>query len=332
MVAFEDFVNITKRTGTVENLTEYYRSNEPYTVPITVVLRTVGAVTFMLNLFVFIYIIRLCKRQKRENSFYIQLAFICANDIGCGLFIVLMSIPVTDVINVYICGFSFIVLNGLTCMAQGNIFFICLQRYVFSRNIRSTSIKWKALLSKTLLAVNSIIGVVVLAVNLSFPLYEGYRGNECTLAVYKNYGRQTVLMLFYIGLPTMLASDVLCFLAILNLSSSSAVTPACISSNGTGSSDQVTSAEANSVNFKRNQKRAIKTIILILIALNLSEAPSFLNIFLFHFNVSFGLQINRLFIFSIYGNSLANPVIYITRIQELRSMVIKDFSKLKLKR
>lgn len=329
MIALTDYDNVTGIDVIAQNVTEYFRTNEPFTVPTTVVLRTIGVIAFLLNLFDFIYIIRLGKSQRRENTFYIQLAFICANDVLCGMFIILLSIPVTSLVNVYVCGFSFVVLNGLTCMAQGNIFFICLQRYVFARNIRSTSIKWKALLSKTLLAVNGLLGAVALTVNLSFPFYEGYRGNECTLAVYKNFGRQTMTMLFYIGFPTMVASDVLCFLSIVKLSSLSVVMPATTSTSGTGSSDQGSSSEATSVYFKKNQKRAITTIVLILIAFNLSVAPSFVRIFLSHFDISFGLEINRLLVFSIYGNSVANPIIYITRMQGLRSMVVKDFSKLK---
>lgn len=298
--------------------------NEPYT---TFFLRTVGVLAFLLNLFAFVNLKRLCKNRIRENSFHIQLTFICANDCGCGLFINLLSIPVTDVITVYVCGFSFIIVNVLTCMAQGNIFFICLQRYVFARNVRATSNKWKIYLSKTLLVVNGTIGVATLSFYLYFPLYEEYRDSECTLGVYKDNAKTVASMLIFVGLPTMLASDVLCILSIWKLSRLGSVAPGARSVSGPSSSYQDTSLESSTVNL--SQKRAITTIVLILIAFNLSVAPSFIRIVLSHFQIRFKLEISRLLVFCIFGNSVANPIIYITRIQSLRALVVKDMSMLK---
>lgn len=318
MVVSEESINTTVAINVV------YIFHETYT---TVLLRTFGVVSFLFNSFAFVYIKRLIKSQKRENAFFTQLAFICANDCGCGLFIIFLSIPVTEVATVYICGVSFIIVNTLTCMAQGNIFFICLQRYVFARNVRSSSIKWKALLSKTLFAVNGIIGIVALSFYLYYPLDERYRASECTLGVYKDNHRHIASMLIFVGLPTMLASDVLCFLSILKLSRAGATVAA--GGNDTSIGGQSSSVESNSVNFNKNQKRAITTIVIILVFFNLSVAPSFVRIFLSQFKLRLTVEISRLLVFCIYGNSIANPIIYITRIQDLRLMVVKDLSSLK---
>lgn len=256
------------------------------------------------------------------------MAFVCANDVGCGFVIIIMSVPVQSVIGVYLCGFSHIILNVLICMAQGNIFFICLQRYIFARNIRSLSLKWKSLLSKTLLTVNLLIGVVVLTINLTASKFvEEFRSPVCILAVFKNVGAHTLLLLLVIGLPTMLASDVLCLLAILKISRSGAVGPAegTTSTSRSSDSDDVTGTKQ----FRSHQKRAIITVLLILLAFNVSTVPNFLSTILGYCGISLPLQIGRLLLFCIFLNSLANPLIYITRMQSLRSMFVSDFCRIK---
>lgn len=320
-------LDIPQCNFTSANLT---RSNDSYDVQTAIILRAIGVFSFVINMFTFVYIIRVCKKQKRQNSFTIQLAFVCANDVGCGMIIMFLSIPVTDTITFYLCGLSFVILNVLICMAQGNIFFISLQRYIFARNIRATTIKWKATLSNALIAVNGIVGIVVLIIDLSAsPFYTAYRGKECTMAVFVDFGKQTMLTLFFFGLPTMLVSNIFCFLSIRRLSSYSAVAPALAGVSGSGSTDQENNTDGGSVNFKKNQKRAIVTVILILISFNFSTLPTFIRIFLGFFNVSFGLSINRLLLFSIFCNSLANPLIYISRMHSMRTMVVNDVTRLK---
>ena len=321
----ESYVNMSNVTVDNSDL----RSRAPYAIPTAVIIRSIGCVAFVLNTIALLYIIRLWKSQKRVNSFYIQLAFVCANDVGCGFVIILMSLHVYDAISVYVCGFSHIILNTLVCTSQGNIFFICLQRYIFARNIRAMALKWKSVLSKTLLAVNGLIGVVVLAINfLSSEFYTEFRGRDCSMAVFKNFGEQTVVILFAIGVPSLLASDVLCCLAIVKLSRSASVEP-------TDGSVTVTSRSSDqdelpgSKGFKKCQQRAITTVIVILIAFNLSTLPNCISIFLGFIDIRTDLTVGRLLLFCIFGNSLANPIIYITRVQSLRLMVKGDFVKLK---
>lgn len=256
------------------------------------------------------------------------MAFVCANDIASGFIIIILSMPLRDVVSVYLCGLSQLILNMLVCMALGNIFFICLQRYIFARHIISVTLKWKALLSKTLLTANLIIGAVVITIDLAVASFiEEFRAPVCTLAVFRNYGEQCMLMLLIIGLPAIVASDILCFLAILTLSRPGTVGPTEGPTNSSRSSD--TYDFPDNRNFRSHQQGAIVTVLLILFAFNISTIPYFVTSTLGYYGMRFSVQIRRLMLFCIFLNSLANPLIYITRMQGLRSMFISDFVSLK---
>lgn len=320
--------NITVAENSSVGVFSTIRPTLSYTVWTQIIIRTIGVVTFVLNILAMTYILRLWKKQKRENSFYIQMTFVCANDVGCGFVIIIMSVPVQDVISVYLCGFSHIILNTLVCMALGNIFFICLQRYIFARNIRSLALKWKSLLSKTLLTVNVVIGVGAFTINLiASKFVEEFRSPVCSLAVFRNFGLQTVVLLLILGLPTMLASDVLCVLAILKLRRAATIAPLEGTTTMSRSSDN--DDGPGTANFRSYQQRAIITVLLILLAFNFSTVPNILSTILGFCGIGLPLEIGRLLLFCIFINSLANPLIYITRIQSLRSMFVSDLSRLK---
>ena len=302
-------------SNTEESIVGSYMSNPQ---------RALGITIFLCNSFTLVYLFRLINKQKKDNSVYIQLAFVCSNDVGCGLLLNVSTIQTRDDVTVYVCAFSFLAVHVLLCMAQGNIFFICLQRYIFARNIQTIAIQWKRFLARTLLAVNVSLGMCVLTVDImSTEVRLEVASTTCSGNVLKQFEALAMLVLFAVGLPTLLASDIFCALTIVKLSRSSQVLPE--GESESGRNDDV----SGSSTFRRSQQRAIVTIILILLAYNVSTLPYCLAVILSFIGFRTGEVFMRIMIYCILGNSFINPIVYILRIQDMRCMVKHDLLRVK---
>lgn len=269
--------------------------------------------------------------KKDANDIIVHTMFVCANDMFSGLVVfVLGLVRVRGAASAHFCVYTLVMSMSLQLMSQGNITCICLQRYIGARNVRRLSSGRQRYRTLSLMLVNILIGGVSLGSSIG-QSYSSVKSTHedsdfCSLAELLPNKAVVIGVVYYqFGLVLTIAADVLCFLTIRKLSTeiNSAIQPQdTTSTTVTTSSTQPSSTVRTSV--KLRQQKAIFTMLIILVILNLSVLPTLFAYALKMVGLTLDTLAARILYLSIFLNSLINPIIIVTRVQDIRQEML-DF-------
>lgn len=303
-------------------------------IPVKIITAIFGAIIFLFNLFILVYLLRLLTdrvTRKQNVSLWINLFSVCINDTLCGLTVFVIAVLyVDDITSIYVCANIMFFALALQNASQGNIMCISVQRYVYARNLRSQTMSWQPFYTKTLLVVNFIIAAATV---LYYLVHSKIRKNSlfdngCNFynVVYGNVD-SVATTLVSVGMPFLILSDILCILTVHKLRANVSVGqhPGPSSSNDTGSTlNEVGLTTTN----KLKQQKAIATIILIIVSFNLSYFPSVFALILKLAGGIVSADAQRVLFMSVSINSFFNPVIIAVRTQTMRTLIKRDIQKL----
>lgn len=287
---------------------------------------TVGGIIFTENglFLVFLSWFMFKVRTKRDiNDIIMHFMFVCINDTLSGL--VLLALGVTKVTgkdSAVLCAHMAILSLSLNSMAQGNITCICTQRYIGARNIRKLSSGKQITRTVSLLVFNIAVCLTsYLSSILRMEVLESNFNSTFCSTLNVLAGSTHYIVIFYIvGTCFTAIADLLCLLTILRLKKemNDVVIPIEIGTHGNSAA----------YTTKMNQQKAIITLSIILVFINLSYIPSTLAYTLTILGFRVAPSDLRIVFVSGFLNSLVNPVIICTRTQDIK-MAIKQIAKLR---
>lgn len=296
---------------------------------------TFGGVTFLANTYILICIIKLLAgvdSKKDKYGIIIHTFFVCINDTVSGLALFLTGMTrVYGKTTAYMCAYLVFTCFSLQIVSQGNLTCICAQRYVLTRKIRNNNVNQRAFYKKTLIVVNVFIGLVSLVVYILGTevdtSYVPTNGVYCRLSSVMNGGNSAIIgsMNFALGAVFIIVSDILCMLTILGLKARVAPARAPTTNEG-GSSENINSNVTSEVqnSTKIRQDKAIFTLLLIVIFFNLSAFPITIGYIVIFLRVEMPWILRRFLLIALFFNSLANPFIIATRVQEIRLLIVNS--------
>lgn len=265
--------------------------------------------------------------KKDANDIVIHTLFVCANDLFSGLTVFIMGlIHVRSVATAHFCVYTVFMSMSLQIMSQGNITCICIQRYIGARNIRKLTVGKQRYRTLSLMLVNILIGGISLgsSIGQSYSSIKSTHGinDFCSFGAILGAKAGSIGLVYYqFGLVLTISADVLCFLTIRKLSTeiNSVVMPeGTTTSSMTASTTQASTTSTVRTSVKLRQQKAIFTMLLILILLNLSVLPTLFGYALKMLGVTMTALDARILYLSIFLNSLINPIIIVTRVQDIR--------------
>lgn len=302
-----------------------------YVAGLTVAL---GLATFLSNFFLLCVILKVLSKSDKYGII-IHTFFVCINDTLCGLLLFLAGVwRVYDSSTAHVCAYLILSSFALQIVSQANITCVCAQRYVFARYIRKTYVKWKSAHTKTLVLVNALIG----GSSLVFYFSQIHIDNipsvsiSCKLGAVMSTDMVVLLVNFCLGTLFIITANIFCFIAICVLKTelNVVVQPSATTSNTT--SNTGTHLDENvRLNMKMRQQRATVTMLLIVLFFNISFLPTFIGNIAAFFGVNIPHVLRRPILLALFVNSLANPIIIVTRVQDIRTYIGECFAKIKAK-
>lgn len=282
---------------------------------------SIGGVILLENSFFLMFLAFLLHkmRMKREmNDILMHFTFVCVNDNLSGLVLLAQGLTeVTGIESARLCAYVGLLSLSLNSMSQGNIACICAQRYIGARNIRKLTSSRQVTRTASLLIVNILIcGTSYFASVIRMKIPENFPRNVFCSTVSVLVGSLNYMLIYYlIAIVFTVIADVLCVMTIWKLKKEidNAVVPIEVSSN----------ANAITHAIKVNQQRAIITLFLILVLINLSSVPSVTAYTITMLGVRATPFAMRLAFVSGYLNSVANPIIICTRTQDIKIILRK---------
>lgn len=310
-------------------------STSEWSVIVNTCTGVLGSIIFFANFAIMSLIIYLMVRRpgrKEGFSFLVHLLSVSVNDTLCGLMVCTMAVITVDGEGIAkFCVYVLFLALTLQSASQGNICCVSAQRYVFSRNIRQNALTWRMFHTKTLLIVNVFVAFgtfVSYAVGGKVET-DFYGDGQCYFSNVLDQDVGTLIrMYFMLGISFTFVSDVLCFLTIWKLRSNRGGTvrpDTSISTGNTGSSNSSQNSLVSNTT-KGRQRKAVVTIMLILGFFNMSVLPSFIGFMLKNAGVVYGTNTKRVLVMSMFINSLINPVIIATRVNDIRSLICGFFT------
>ena len=302
---------------------------EDYYWPVKVTTSIFGGIIFTANLCILCFIIKLFVTQpsyQDKYGFFIHLTFVLINDTLCGFTVFLIGIvSVENVTSARTCAILLYLSFSLQLVSQSNIACVCFQRFILSKSIESTQVKWRSVYTKLLFVANLGIDIVAFVIYLTRVdvFYNQDNTGSCVWSrVTDPNAGYIVLISFFIGMTFTFIGDVLCVFIFCRLRKR---VHASIDSEVNTVGTMVESNPNNTIHIstRRRQQRAMRTLLLIVVFFNISLLPyltgSFLNAVV---EEPLPNIINRIMFLTLFTNSLANPLIIVTRIGEVRSSII----------
>lgn len=298
-----------------------------------------GGLILVLNFCLLLFISKVLIFTRNKNnrpSILVQTCFVCTHDTFSGLFLMLIGvIKVHNVFTAHMCGYLVFICFAVQVVSQGNITCACTQRYLMARNLGKTTSK-PAFHTTALLLVNGFIGVAALAIYIS-----GTKVNVnnippepviCNLGSVLNQTATAIGSVnFLFGIPCIIVANVMCFLTIFKLRhAGTKITPSDPGQPGTAgtseaSSSQLASGVRQSTQAKQN--KAIFTLLLIVLFFNVSIIPSVVAYVINNLNIYMSFILRRTIILTLFMNSLFNPLIIVTRVNDVRTPIKTLFIK-----
>lgn len=299
---------------------------------------TFGGAVFVTNVCLLCCISRLlCTGHSKRDKYGIVIHsfFVCVSDTLSGLTLFLAGLfRVDSYESAFVCtNLGFFSLTT-QIISQANIACICVQRYILSRGLRRTHTNWSKSYTKSLLVVNLIIGVASLASFFAGMKikYLPDKTVACTLGnVVQGESAFVVSATAIIGIMCIFVGDIFCFLNIRKLRMSVSNLEAAPSDTSGRVHAQhinlnncpVQSGQSAVHSIRTRQKKATITLLLILICFNLSSLPGIIGFILLRFGVKLTFVIRRIVWLSLFVNSMANPLIIATRVEEINHTIRK---------
>lgn len=290
-----------------------------------------GIVTFSVNFVLLVYIFRLIGlsiRKRDRRSLFIHLFSICINDTLCGVAVFVIAVMYVErTISTHLCAYMIFFSIALQNVSQGNIACISVQRYVCARNINKNTQAWQSYYTKTLVAVNILVAAVTLIAHMATATIRDSSLLNTNCNMYNVVVEDVMFVLrafFALGIPFTVISNVLCILCVFKLRQSGSVTPESNDSNTNTTSSQT----EEQICVKRRQTKAITTILLILLSLNISFLPSVVGLVWKLVGKFVSADLQRAIFITMSFNSLLNPVIILGRTQSVRLLIRDDFLKM----
>mgnify|MGYP000005863851 FL=1 len=301
---------------------------EDYYWPLKVTTSIFGGIIFTANLCIIYFLMKLFLSQqsyKDKYGFFIHLTFVLINDTLCGLTLFLVGIiSVEDISSARMCAILLFLSFSLQLVSQINIACVCIQRFMLSKSIASTHGQWKSVYTKILFVANVEIGIMAFVIYLTRVdvLYNEYTIGSCFWSrVADPSAGHIALISFFIGMTFTFIGDVLCAFIFWRLRKR---VHASIDSevNTAGTTVESNSNNTIQLSTRRRQQRAMVTLLLVVVFFNLSLLP-YLTGFIVGivFKVPLPNIVFRIMFLTLFTNSVANPLIIVTRIGEVRSSI-----------
>lgn len=268
-----------------------------------------------------------------KHGILVHTLSVCINDTSAGLVLLVFGLlRVNDDVTAHVCAYMIYMAVALQTMSQGNITCICAQRLICARNLRKLTINSSSQYTRVLLVVNISIGALCFVSFVTQSKMKNIQGENlsCGLtAVIEGNVGAIISAYFVLGILFTVAADSLCFITIRKLrSNTNAVGVLPPSGHSESNSAQLSDATGTSqiqISVKRSQRKAIFTMLLILVFFNLSVLPAFLGSVFTIMNADTSRLTQRLFFLCSYVNSLFNPVIIGTRVQDVKNNLKQAF-------
>ena len=265
--------------------------------------------------------------RNQQSEFIKQIVFVSAID-TLSTFILFWFglIRVTGDETALLCA----ILANLTATFQSmslcNITCICTFRYIIARNLRKHGAIRQSRFTLILIIVNTAVFVLGMSSFLATVYVNSIpEGTDVAceyLSTVVESARIVIGTIFYLSTVIFtIVSDTMCFLTILRLNREmNNVVPISTITMTDSSSTQQQGPVRKTVRIC--QRRAICTILLITLFINLSVLPLLCSFALIYAGVYISAQISRLLFLCMFLNSFCNPIIILVRIQDIR-LVIK---------
>lgn len=305
---------------------------------ISLVLTALGIFTLLENAAMLMLLTKLLvdkSRNKDPVDFIAQVFFVCFNDTLCGLALTIYGTTrIEDLPTAYLCGYVILSLIALQTVSLGNMLCIFIQRFICIRRIRINGPAKKLHVSKILLLVNILFGGVSLISAITNADIQFVRKGThivCALESAVKNGLR-IVAIFYIQLIILLLlSDAICIITILKLRREMANI---VQPDGTNSNSDCSSLQQETTRrlfFKNRQQKAVATLFLILVFINLSIFPSVFGHTLFLLGYDVPLETKKMTLLCMYLNATINPVITVTRTQDIRKCIQECYKCIKSK-
>ena len=293
-----------------------------------------GGIIFLVNVSVLFVIIKIASSRQTKNDkvgFFIHIFFVCIIDTYCGLNLFLLGlINVEGQTSARVCAFTLFASFSAQVVSQGNIACVCIQRFIITKHVEKVQIGWKSSYTKTLIVVNSLIGIISLltlqtqSINEEIPYEYGPCRGTCVMGPTLSI---ITAALFFIGFILTIVGDVFCVLTFCKLRKYVNMTVQS-DTNTTGSiTDNQPNANINAASRIR-QQMALRTLLLIVASFNISLLAYILGNVQFILHTALQSEVyNRILLFTLFINSLLNPVVVATRMKVVRIQITTLLSK-----
>lgn len=299
-----------------------------------------GLAIFLANFSLTVFICKLLvlnNAAKNKQGILIHTAFVSINDTLCGFcLIVLGFIQVKSQLTVYLCVYVIVACITLQVVSEGNITCVCIMRYISVRNIRMRSGKIQTYFTRVLIVFNIAIGLLSMISFVSLATARNISDATSKLCSLTSTTEEESVFTFsaYLGLGIIftLTADIVSFMTIKKLKTevNNAIQPWSSNTNynsGTASQQDETVRKST----KLRQQKATITICLILLFINLSFVPRLSLYVLVYMGIHLDHVDRRVLFLAFLLNSLVNPIIIATRVEEIRSSVRYAFRNLSSK-
>lgn len=317
------FDRIMDRNTTLSNTTEKFSSN------VAVLTGYFGFASAVVNWLIFAFMIRLIKRKK--SSFVIQLLFVSFSDGWAGMLLFIVSqLQVEDYVSLLACVIAAKLVLVSDCMSKGNILGICIQRYIFARNIRDTTTQWRILHTLTLVIINISFGFSASIGGWPHVEFvESEHQSRICSPFSLNFGTVSDLLTMSIsGFIAVTVSGTLCILTIRKLLQPTNiidVQPQASNTCSVMSQSQSTScSEGIYMSARKRHHHAIVTILIMLIVFTFSAVPMIVVAPLKVLGYPVTASLLRMCLLAGFVPVVLNPVLIVCRTQDLRRLVKED--------
>lgn len=308
------------------NTTEKKELSTVYSA-IEVSLSVVGILVCVANVMVLAVIARLLssKTFRDRNGMILHTLFVSVNDTLCGVVVFIIGlIRVNGIISAFMCVYLSFLSLALQVVSQANITCVCAIRFVVSRNMNKMY-ETSMYHTRILLLVNVLIGTItmvsfVLATSVRYSPSES--GSFCSLAkLVRGNLAVNYIAYFAFGILFTLTTDILCLMTIVKLRNKMNTITAFSKSDSAndGATNVSNASESVRITSKLRQQRAMLTILLIVVLFNISFIPAFSG---YTYALAGGYippWVQRANYAAFFLNSLGNPVIIITRVEDVRT-------------
>lgn len=290
-----------------------------------------GFTIFAINLVTLFFYGRLFRgtsRSRDKRGIIIQMTFVSFIDMLSGFVLFMIGLTsVSSTFTAYLCAYVIYTGMVLQTVSQGNITCIFAQRYISARNIRKLSTNKQALQTKILTAVNIVIGgLSLLCHSLTSRVKDisEITFRLCSLSsILRREAAQTSAAFFVLGVVFTIVADILCCMTILRLRSEVNVVVQPSVTTVEIATEPSQENESLRISMKKTQQKALMTLFLILVFVNLSVLPTIIVYSLIFSGVYLSLEVRRIFLISFFFNSLINPIILVFRTEEIRASIRK---------